>query len=249
MSEKKSKSSAAKKPKSSAKKKAAPKATRKKAAEKKAEPRKTRDDKHDKDSPGLLDQLFDLTGQLTSSAMDIAKAGKSIPLMFTDNWLKDAYMKTVDPDRLEAMADAGRFMQDAREVAGLNLEELADALGLNNTELLEEVEEGRATLPFDMILRIASLIARHDPIPFILKFVRTYNPELEEKLENWGILSLPRQYERERRFVNMFRKYDNFRQLSDDQFDHYIQYMEGASNYALSLIDPGDETDNTGKKD
>lgn len=219
-----------------AKKKAKAPAKKTAASKKKTGTSERKSNQH-QPSQSLLDQIVDFTGQMTSSAIDIARAGKSIPLMFTDSWLKDAYIKTVDPERLEAMADAGRFLQDAREVAGLNLLELAEAIGLSDTELLEEVEEGRATLPFDMILRIASLIARHDPIPFILKFVRTYNPELEQRLEAWGILSLPRQYERERRYVNLFRKHDGFRQMSDEQFDHFITYMEGATTFTLSIME------------
>jgi transcriptional regulator with XRE-family HTH domain len=135
------------------------------------------------------------------------------------------------------MADAGNFLKDAREVAGLNLQELSEALGLNNSDLLQEVEAGRATLPFDMILRIASLVARHDPIPFIIKFVRTYNPLLEEKLEAWGLLQLPKQYERERRFVNLLRKFDSLRTMSDNEFERFISYQEEAVRYATTIME------------
>jgi len=130
------------------------------------------------ESSSLFRALRSYTGVLTSNLVDVVRTGSAIPLMYTDNWLKDFFMKTADPERLQAMVDAGRFLKDAREVAGLNLLELSELLGLKDDELLREVEEGRATLPFDMILRIAALIARHDPIPFIIKFVRTYNPAL-----------------------------------------------------------------------
>lgn len=184
----------------------------------------------------LLEQLLEYTGRITGSIVDVVKTGSAIPLMYTDNWLKDLYMKSLDPERLRAMAEAGEFLRDARQVAGLNLQELAEALGLKDTELLEEVESGRATLPFDMILRIAALIARHDPIPFILKFVRTYNPALEQRLEEWGVTQLPKQYERERRFTNLLRQHDVLRELSDDEYERFIGYQEKAVEFTLHVM-------------
>lgn len=196
-----------------------------------------RSDTHKSDeAPSLFRALRSYTGTLTSNLVDVVRTGSAIPLMYTDNWLKDVFMKTADPERLQAMVDAGRFLKDAREVAGLNLLELSELLGLKDDELLREVEEGRATLPFDMILRIAALIARHDPIPFIIKFVRTYNPALEQKLEAWGVTKLPKQYERERRFINLLRKHDAVRGIDDDEFERLIGYQEGAMEYALTVM-------------
>jgi len=191
----------------------------------------------------LIDQLLDYTGLITGSIVDVVKTGSAIPLMYTDNWLKDLYMKSMDPERLRAMADAGEILKDAREVAGLNLQELAEILGLKDDELLKEVESGRATLPFDMILRIAALVARHDPIPFILKFVRTYNPALESRLDELGILQLPKQYERERRFVNLLRSQDELRSMNDDEFERFLELQGAAVEFALQVMRSG-----TGKK-
>jgi hypothetical protein len=142
----------------------------------------------------------------------------------------------MDPERIQAMADAGPFLKDAREVAGLNLGEMSAAMGLNDTELLEEVESGNKLLPFEMIFRSASLLARHDPIPFIIKFLRTYNPALEERLEAWGLAALPKQYERERRFVNIYRKHDALRSLSDDEFGRIIGYSDNMIGLALDIM-------------
>ncbi len=187
----------------------------------------------------LIDQLLDYTGLITGSIVDVVKTGSAIPLMYTDGWLKDLYIKSVDPERLRAMADAGEFLKDAREVAGLNLQELAEILGLKDEELLKAVESGRATLPFDMILRIAALVARHDPIPFILKFVRTYNPALESRLDELGILQLPKQYERERRFVNLLRKQDELRAMKDEEFDRFLDLQEAAVEFSLAVLRSG----------
>lgn len=184
----------------------------------------------------LINQLVGITSQFTSGAMDLAKAGMLNPLAIGDKWIKYAYRKPMDPARIQAMADAGHLLRDAREVAGLNIADLAEAVGLSSSALLEDVEQGKATLPFDMILRIASLIARHDPVPFVLKFLRTYNPDLEQLMQQWGISALPMQYERERRFVNIYRRHDALRKLTDDEYDRFIDYMCSATELALTLI-------------
>jgi transcriptional regulator with XRE-family HTH domain len=235
--------------KAKAKTKATPKATPKAQAKAKttatpnakteSAPKKAREESSTggkKERTSLVNQLLGITGQVASGAVDIARTSKAIPLMFTDNWVKDAYMKTLDVDRLQAMVDAGSFLKDAREVAGLNIQELAEAVGLADSELLEEAESGRAILPIDTILRIASLTARHDPIPFLLKFLRTYNPSLEQTLEQWGILRLPKQYERERRFINVYRRHDDLRDLSDDEFERFIGYMNSATELTLDIM-------------
>lgn len=190
----------------------------------------------EKAAGALFGQLKGYTDMVAGGLMDVARVGSAIPMMSSDNWLKDLYAKAISPERLSAMADAGNFLRDAREVAGLNLQELATALGLSDTELLEEVEQGRATLPFDMILRVAALIARHDPIPFILNFLRTYNPALEKRLDYWGITALPKQYERERRFVNLVRQHDVLREMSDAEFDRFIGYQASAINLTLEVM-------------
>lgn len=190
----------------------------------------------EKAAGALFGQLKGYTDMVAGGLMDVARVGSAIPMMASDNWLKDLYAKAISPERLSAMADAGNFLRDAREVAGLNLQELATALGLSDTELLEEVEQGRATLPFDMILRVAALIARHDPIPFILNFLRTYNPALEKRLDYWGITALPKQYERERRFVNLIRQHDVLREMTDAEFERFIGYQGSAINLTLEVM-------------
>lgn len=191
----------------------------------------------------MLAQIADLAESMATGAVELARAGSTIPLMLTDNWLTAAWRKSLDPERLEAMTEAGRFLRDAREVAGLNLRDLATAVGLRDTELLEEVEAGRATLPFTMILRIASLVARHDPLPFILQFVRTYNPAMEHSLEELGLNELPRYYERERRFVNVYRKHDILREFDDEHFRLFLDYVDGAVDFIVALVEDNAERD------
>lgn len=183
-----------------------------------------------------MGQLSQFSGQMASGAKEVAKSAATMSSLWGEGWVKDILLKSMDPERIQAMADAGHFLKDAREVAGLNVNEMSAALGLNDTQLLEEVESGKKLLPFEMIFRSASLLARHDPIPFIIKFLRTYNPALEERLEAWGLAALPKQYERERRFVNIYRKHDALRNLNDDEFGRIIGYSDNMIGLALDIM-------------
>ncbi|MEH6548934.1 MAG: helix-turn-helix transcriptional regulator [Pseudomonadales bacterium] len=194
------------------------------------------DDSKKSASSSLLEQLTQLTGQVTSGAMDLAKSAGSFTALAGDGWLKDLYLKSIEPERLEAMAEAGKLLREARELAGLTAKEMSDALGLSDTELLEEVESGEKLLPFETIFRAASIFARHDPIPFIIKFLRTYNPSLEQKLEEWGLAQWPKKLERERRFVNIYRQHDDLRALSDEEFDRVINYAESMVSLTLEIM-------------
>ena len=156
--------------------------------------------KDKKPSESLIDSLVKLSGQVAGGTLDLARNTATMTAMFGDNWLSNTLLKTMEPDRLEAMADAGRFLKDARETAGLSVKDLTESLGLSDNDVLKDVESGETIMPLELMLRCASLLARHDPIPFLIKFMRTYNPSLGKTLEQWGILALPKNYERERKF-------------------------------------------------
>jgi len=103
--------------------------------------------------------------------------------------------------------------------------------------MLEDIESGETIMPLELMLRSAALLARHDPIPFLIKFMRTYNPALEKALEQWGVLALPKQYERERRFVNLVRKHDELRRMTDAEYDRFIHYMDSSSLLVLEVME------------
>jgi transcriptional regulator with XRE-family HTH domain len=184
----------------------------------------------------LLEQLTRLTGQVAGQTLDVARNTASMTAMFGESWLKSAVMKTFEPERLEAMAEAGHFLRDARETAGLSLRELTDALGVKDDNLLEDIESGDRVMPLELVLRSASLIARHDPIPYLIRFMRTYNPTLGATLEQWGIMALPLQYERERRWINLYRQHDVLRGLTDDEYERLINYVDSATNLVLDVM-------------
>jgi transcriptional regulator with XRE-family HTH domain len=138
-----------------------------------------------------------------------------------------------DTDKLKMMQETGSYLADVRQLAGLTISELSDALDLEDKSLLEAVENGTATLSFELILRSAALLARHDPIPFVMRMTRTYNPTIWSLLDNWGMGRLPLQYERERQFVNIYRRHDAARKLSDASFAHIMQFTQSAFEMAL----------------
>jgi transcriptional regulator with XRE-family HTH domain len=189
----------------------------------------------DKNS-SLIDKLTQIPGQVIGQTLDVAKSTASLTGIFSDNWLKSTLLKNLDPERLQAMAEAGHFLRDARETAGLSLNELAESLGLKDDTLLIDIENGVQVMPIELLLRSASLIARHDPIPFMIKFLRTYNPLFGSTLEQWGIMAVPKQFERERRWVNMYRKHDILRSLSDDEHERLINYVDSATNLVLDVM-------------
>jgi transcriptional regulator with XRE-family HTH domain len=188
------------------------------------------------DSRSILNSLIKLTSQVAGGTIDMAKNTATMTAMFGDGWVRDALLNTFEPERLEAMAEAGRFLHDARETAGLSLKDLGDSLGLSDSSVLEEVESGQSILPLELMLRSAALLARHDPIPFLIKFMRTYNPALEQKLEKWGVLTLPKHYERERRFTNIYRQHDVLRELTDEQHERFVQYMDSSVAFLLDVM-------------
>ena len=190
----------------------------------------------DNQSDTLLDSLRKLTEQIAGGTVDLARNTATLTAMFGESWLRNSLLNTLEPERLEAMAEAGHFLHDARETAGMSLKDLADSLGLSDRGMLEDIESGATIMPLELMLRSAALLARHDPIPFLIKFMRTYNPALEKALEQWGVLALPKQYERERRFVNLVRQHDALRRMSDDEYDRFIHYMESSSNLVLDVM-------------
>ena len=137
------------------------------------------------------------------------------------------------PEASEVRHEAGDYLRELRELTGLTLDELTDAIELRDRSLLEAVEAGTASLSFELILRLAAILARHDPIPFVSRMVRSYNPVLWQLLEDWGIGRLPVQLEREHQFVNILRARDEARELSDEDFEQVLAFTRSAFETGL----------------
>jgi transcriptional regulator with XRE-family HTH domain len=174
-------------------------------------------------SASLADRLTELVEHAAAGALRFVVEGGGREIA---GWL---------PEAAEMRAEAGAYLRELREVAGLTRDELADAVELGDRSLLEAVENGTATLSFELILRLAAILARHDPVPFVSHMVRTYNPVLWQLLEDWGIGRLPLQLAREREFVNVLRGHDEARALSDADFARVLAFTRSAFETALEF--------------
>jgi transcriptional regulator with XRE-family HTH domain len=179
-----------------------------------------------KEPEGLIERLTDLTGSALRFGMRA-----------TDTSLKVARALINSQDQLRTMLTAGQSLKDIREVAGLTLSEMSEALNLKDKSILEAIENGTTTLSFELILRLASLVARNDPIPFIMRTTRNYNPEVWQLLNDWGVGRLPLQFEREREFINIFRRHDDARNLSDEGFRKILDFTRQSFEMSLHFIE------------
>ncbi len=179
-----------------------------------------------RESESLINRIAGFTG----SALRFAARS-------TDTSLKVGRALMNSQDQLRMMLVAGNSLKDIREVAGLTLSEMSEALNLKDKSVLEAIENGTATLSFELILRLAALIARNDPIPFILRTTRNYNPEVWRILNDWGVGRLPLQFERERQFINIFRSHDDARTLSDEGFQKVLEFTRQSFEMSLHFIE------------
>tara|TARA_R110001592_G_scaffold91754_4_gene268273 strand:+ start:10890 stop:11729 length:840 start_codon:yes stop_codon:yes gene_type:complete len=177
-----------------------------------------------------LSSLFDRFSDATANAFKFAKKTGG-----TSYKVGKALIQSQDQFKL--MVNAGQSLKDLREVAGLTATELSEAINLKDKSIIEAVENGTATLSFELILRLAALLARNDPIPFILKYSRTYSPDTWRVLTDWGVGKLPLHYERERQFINIYRSQDKARELSDEGFNRVLEFTKQAFNLSLHFID------------
>lgn len=203
----------------------------------KQSPKKT--NKSEKAEPWVSEEtissFFDRVSDATSSAFKFAKKTGG-----TSYKVGKAIIQS--QDQLKLMVSAGQSLKDLREVAGLTINELSEAINLKDKSILEAVENGTATLSFELILRLAALLARNDPIPFILNYSRTYSPEAWKILHDWGAGRLPLHYERERQFINIYRSQDQARELSDEGYSKVLEFTRQAFNLSLHFISEQEAT-------
>jgi transcriptional regulator with XRE-family HTH domain len=173
----------------------------------------------------LARQLHSWTGTLlggvgTAADMSLALAAASVQR----------------PGPKAAVAKAAALVRDAREAAGLTLDDLGAALDLKDPTFMALVESGKVGLPFEMILRLATILGRNDPITFILQLTRSYNPRVWKSLEVLGIGKLLVQAGREREFANIYRSNTAARQLSDRDFAAALAFSAAAFESALVFL-------------
>ena len=181
--------------------------------------------------------LTALAASMARGALQVAARTSEAPLRLARSVLSEGSVQNLKPDNLEAMYETGKYLRELRQLAGLTARELAAALELSDPSIIEEVESGRMALPFETILRLSALIARRDPLPFVIRMMRSYNPEAWQVLHDWGIGRLPLQLERERRFINIYRGNDDARKLSDEAFAHVLDFTRAAFEMAIQFAE------------
>lgn len=181
------------------------------------------------EEPSLISRLMDLPGSMAGSAINFVVKKTELPLRVGKAML-------LKPDQADVLEKAGKTFRELREVAGVTLEELAQEVNLKDQSLLEAVENGTATLSFELIVRLASVLARHDPVPVALNLIRCYYPDLGAMLDDWGVGRWILHFEREREFINIYRRHDAVRQLSDEGFDKVLEFTKSAFEMALHFV-------------
>lgn len=137
------------------------------------------------------------------------------------------------PGRRAAVEKAGSMLRQARETAGITTQELGRAIDIADPELLEQAELGKVALPFEVILRLAGVLGRHDPVTFAMKLARSYNPGLWKALDDLGVGRLVMQAGRERELANLYRANDAARRLSDEDFAAVLEFVKAGFDMAV----------------
>lgn len=183
----------------------------------------------------LFGQVSSLTLNLSRSAVGtLASRVGGMTLRIGSTLILDqAQRRAMSAEQRAWMERAGAAIQDARVTAGLSLDGLAAALDLEDKTLLQAMEQGSATVSFEMILRLTSLLARNDPIPFLISLVRGFNPRLWALLEDWGIGHLPTMVERDRKWLNIYRSNEAVRQLPEAEFNQVLDFCRSSLETAM----------------
>jgi len=169
---------------------------------------------------------------LTASVLSMAGTA-------TDLGVTLAKARLSKPQHKAAVDKAGSLLQDLRKTAGLTAQDLGKALGLSDSTELERIESGKVAMPFELILRAASVLGRKDPITFVMQLTRAYNPDMWKMLESLGIGKLVVQGAREREFANIYRAHDAGRTLSDEEFALLLAFVNAAFEMGLDFIGQG----------
>jgi transcriptional regulator with XRE-family HTH domain len=175
--------------------------------------------------------LVDLAQQVrswTDSVLGIAGAAADVTM-------GAAKMMLPKPGQRQTLEKTGAILRRMRETAGMSVGEVGAAINLKDPVLLELVENGKVALPFEIILRLASVLGRNDPISFVMRFTRSYNPDVWKTLEALGIGRLALQAGREREFANLYRASDAARRLSDEDFAEVLGFTKAAFEMALAF--------------
>ena len=146
-----------------------------------------------------------------------------------------AKARATEPKRQQQLDKAGSMLRKAREAAGMTTQELSQAIEIADPEMLKRAELGTAALPMEVVLRLAGVLGRHDPLPFAMKLARSTNPQLWKALDALGIGSLVALAGRERELANLYRANDDARRLSDADFAEVLAFVKNGFDMAVGF--------------
>jgi len=175
--------------------------------------------------------MFEVAQQLrrwTDNVLGIAGSAGELSLNL-------AQARAKQPQQQQKLEKAGSMLRQARESAGMTLKELSEAVAIADPRTLEQAEVGKAALPMEVILRLAGVLGRRDPVPFAMKLARTYNPQLWKALDALGIGSLVALAGRERELANLYRGNDDARRLNDADFADVLAFTKTGFDMAVKF--------------
>ncbi len=195
---------------------------------------------------GLVDQMRTMAGRVLDmgaatvgaakslhTASEVAKAlRKGKPMEAAADVLKAIMPGLSEPG---VWTRTGSALRRMRKAAGLTITEVGTAINLKDPSLIEAWENGRIAVPFELILRLAAVLGRNDPVGFVMKFTRSSNPDLWRSLEALGVGKLLIQSAREREFANIYRGDDEARSLSDEEFAEVLTFTRAAFEMAMAF--------------
>jgi transcriptional regulator with XRE-family HTH domain len=180
--------------------------------------------------PGLVDQMRAMAGKVLD--MGATTVGAARTLRTATEIAKALLPGLSEPG---VWTRTGATLRRIREAAGLTITEVGAAINLKDPSLIEAWENGRIAVPFELILRLAAVLGRNDPVGFVMKFTRSSNPDLWRSLEGLGVGKLLIQSAREREFANIYRADDEARSLTDKEFAEVLTFTRAAFEMALAF--------------
>ena len=195
---------------------------------------------------GLVEQMRSMAGKVldvgaaTVGAASSLKTAAGVARALSQGRTMEAaadVLKAVMPGLAEpgVWARTGAALKRLRTAAGLTITEVGTAINLKDPSLIEAWENGRIAVPFEIVLRLAAVLGRNDPVGFVMKFTRASNPDLWRALEYLGVGKLLIQTAREREFANIYRSDDEARKLSDKEFAEVLTFTRAAFEMAMAF--------------
>jgi transcriptional regulator with XRE-family HTH domain len=227
------------------------KAPAKKRATTKPAPQKTESGQPES---GLVNQMRTMAGKvLDAGAATVGAASTLQTATSIARALRAGKPMEAAADALKAMlpglsepgvwAKTGATLRRMRTATGLTITEVGTAINLKDPSLIEAWENGRIAVPFELVLRLAAVLGRNDPIGFVMKFTRSSNPDLWRALEGLGVGKLLIQSAREREFANIYRCDDEARKLTDAEFAEVLTFTRAAFEMAMEFRGRGAKRD------